>query len=36
MPTVLRLGIFGFLIGKQLQQPIVLNLISLRITVRLS
>jgi len=36
MPTVLRLGRFGFLIGQQLQQPIVLNLISRRITFRLS
>jgi hypothetical protein len=36
MPTVLRLGVFGFLIGKQLQQPIVLNLISRRITFRFS
>ncbi len=36
MPTVLRPGVFGFLIGQQLQQPIVLNLISRRITFRLS
>ena len=36
MPTVLRLGRFGFLIGEKLQQPIVLNLISQRITFRLS
>jgi hypothetical protein len=36
MSTVLRLGRFGFLIGEKLQQPIVLNLISRRITFRLS
>jgi hypothetical protein len=36
MPVVLRLGVFGFLIGQQLQQPIVLNLIPRRIALRLS
>jgi hypothetical protein len=36
MPTVSRPDVFGFLVGQQLQQPIVLNLISRRITLRLS
>jgi hypothetical protein len=35
VPTVMRLSVFGFLVGQQLQQPIVLNLISRRITFRL-
>jgi hypothetical protein len=36
MPTVWRLRVFGFLISQKLQQPTALNLISWRITFRLS
>jgi hypothetical protein len=34
MPTLQRFGSHGFFIGQQLQQPIVLNLISRRIAFR--